>query len=408
MRRTTKWTTAGRRRRYGAGSAFARQVATRLAGLTALFSVYGLWFIATDHPDAPLVESVIRTGGLASFAIAVLVGMAAFAAATDHFDLFGERLPETRKRDWGWLACYGIGACALMEGGLPLADWLMEVAGAPAYEYEYDASMTPPQAHAMRFLAPVAIGAFVVVSGVAGAAVGRMTEWSSPMRRRVARWFGCVGITLLFMSSLVLWGESVVHWRLPSITIPFVPVILPCLAAVWLVRAQGYGALEVLGLNARTRGPSAEAVERLVGAVVAEDDDGARSAEDVARDSEELETALFLRNFRRVARPSIAAAETKAKKLLPSALRAATTVAPEEPRRRRWQLMREHIGELGAAWAALSAGLLAIGVLGGVPPSLVPAAAVGGVAASARQLRRFRAATRWEAALRRSGPGASS
>ncbi len=368
------------------GSPFARQAGVNFVKVAGLYSLYAFWFIVTDYPGAPYVERLIRAGAGASFLMAVLTGAAVFAAAASHFDVFGERVPETRKRDWGCLALYAVAACVLMEVGIPLADWLMEAVGAPAVEYENSA----PWGNAMRRLVPVAVAAFVVVSGVAGAAVGRMTELSSPRRRRMGRWLGGAGFVLLFMFSLVLWGEIVVVYELPLFLIPFVPPVLPFGAACWLVRSQGYGVLEVVGLEPRGRSLDAEAVMRLVRAVVEERREGAPRIEEVARNPEELEMARFLKWFRQVAAPAVATSEAERKEMVAFALRTAPAPEPKRPPHRWWRPIREHVGEFGVSWAALSVGLATAGLLGGVPPSLAPALTVGGLGAVAQQVHGLR------------------
>lgn len=367
-------------------SAFARQAAGNVVKLSGLYSLYALWFTFSFHSGMPYMQRLILTGAGAAFQMAILTGAAVFVAAPDHFDLFGERAPETRKRDWGCLALFGVAAGLLMALGLPLADWLLDMVVGPRWE-----ATDAPWTRTMQRLVPVAVAAFVVMSGVAGAAVGRMTEWSSPVRRRSVRWLGALGFAALFAGSLVVWTEVVIVNGLPFLLIPVVPSLLPLVAACGLVRSQRYGVLEVMGLR-RVGGLAPEAVVRLVDLVMDEGKEGAPSIEEAARTPEELEMARFIKWFRQVAAPAVAS-EPEVEEMVAFAQKTAPAPAPQRLPRRTWRPVWSKIGEFGFSWTVLSAGLATTGLVGGLMPSPTPALVVGGLGAAASMFQRFRGAT---------------
>jgi len=366
-------------------SAFARQASGNVVKLSGLYSLYVLWFTFAFQVGMPSMERLILMGGGAAFQMAILAGAAVFLAAADHFDLFGERAAETRKRDWGCLALFGVAAGLLMALGLPLADWLLAMVIGPRGEPE------APWTSTMRRLVPVTVAAFVVMSGVAGAAVGRMTEWSSPGRRRSVRWLGALGFVVLFAGSLVVWTEVVIANGFPFALIVVVPSLLPLVAACCLVRSQRYGVLEVMGLR-RGRLDS-EAVARIVDVVVDEHKEGAPSIEETARTPEELELARFVKWFRQVAAPATAATEAEAEQMVDFALKTAPAPATNRMPHRTWRSARSKIGEFGLSWAVLSVGLATVGLLGGLAPSPALALTVGGLGAAAGMFQRLRDAT---------------
>lgn len=365
-------------------SVFARRAAGNLVRLSGLYLLYALWFTLAFHAGMPYLERILLTGAGATFQMAILAGAAVFMSATDHFDVFGEKAPETRKRDWGCLALFSVAACLLMEVGLPLTDWLLEVVvGMPETDTE------APWSWAMRNLVPVSVAAFVVASGVAGAAVGRMTEWSSPGRRRLVRWLGALGFTVLFAGSLIVWTEVVIVNGLPFAVIPVVPLLLPLVAACWLVRSQRYGVLEVMGLR-RSGGLAPEVVDRLVQVVVDADEEGASSIEEAAETPEELEMVRFLTWLRQVAGPTVAVSKAEVEDMVAFALKTAPAPPTKRAPRRAWRPAWSKIGEFGSSWAVLSVGLATAGLPGGLIPSPVPALAVGGFGAAVSMFQRRR------------------
>lgn len=369
-----------------AESAFARQAAGNVLKLSGLYSLYALWFTFAFHAGMPYLERLILTGAGATFQMAILAGAAVFVAAADHFDVFAEREPETRRRDWGCLALFAVAACLLMELGLPLADRLLDTVVEAR-----EAATEAPWTSTMKRLVPVAVAAFVVASGVAGAAVGRKTERSSPGRRLLVRWLSALGFTALFAGSLVLWTEVVITAALPFALIPLVPPLAPLAAACWLVRSQRYGVLEVMGLK-RYGNLAPEALDRIVQAVVDEGKEGALSVEEAARTLEELEMARFLKWFREVAGPVVAARKAEEEEAAAIALKTASAPATKRTPRRAWRQAWSNIGEFGFSWAVLSGGLAAAGLPGGLMPRLAPALAVGGFGAAVGMFQRRRGA----------------
>lgn len=349
---------------------FPVRFASIFGKLAALYSLYAGWVLFGALAGVPLLERLILIGGLASFALAVLVAPAVFAAG-GHFDLFGEGRPKDRRRDWKWLCMLAFGAFLVPEMGFPLMDYLLDIVAPnrtrgvpePGVRY-YD-----------RILVPIAIGAFVVISGVAGAVVDRMTSGSGALRRNLVRSLACLTLVGSFCASLVICSDLVrSNNSIPVVLMIVGPPLVPLLLTCFLVRSQGYGVLEVVGLDRRMDDwLDAEAVDRLVHAVSQQDAPNAPAIEDVARGQAEVDAARFMLAVRRAAAPAVRVGEAEVRETVARALaatpnRAATSRSPNL----RW-LTAGWVGDVGVSWAFLSAGLVLVGLLGAVPPN-APAA----------------------------------
>lgn len=356
---------------------FVRTFGACFAKLTGLYVLYAAWTFFSHFEVTPYMERIVRIGGLTSFALAVLAAPAAFSAAVNHFDLFGESEQASRKRDWAWLGAIGLGACLLTELGIPLSDYVLR-------RFDLGIVHEWPGIDYVRLLVPVAVGMFVVIAGVAGAAVGHATQWSSRLRRHAGCWLAGMALMLLFAVSLNVFAGLVRMYGYPAALIVCGGPLLPLLATALLVRSQGYGMLEVVGLDRSARWLDVETVNRLVDAVVREDEEGEPSIDAAARNETELEVARFLQRLRRAAAPATAVSADEARKTIAKALEGARAQAPKNSRaplpqaatglRRR---IPDQVGELGVSWALLSTGLLGLGLAGSLPPNLGAALAVG-------------------------------
>lgn len=366
---------------------FPARAASAFGKLAGLYALYAGWTLFGGFHGAPYLERLVLIGGLASFALAVLVAPAVFVASGD-FDLFGERGQRERRRDWKWLGLLAMGACLLAEIGVPLSEYLMDVVSPdrtrgvpePGVRY-YD-----------RILVPIAVAVFVVTSGVAGAVVYYMTQGSSSFRRSLVRFLTCLGLIVLFWASLLICGELVrSNTSVPVVLMVVGPPLLPLLLTTGLLRSQGYGVLEVAGLDRRMdRWLDAEALDRLLDAVHRQDEPNARPLAEVTRSQTELDAARFMLALRRAAAPAVRVSEAEAHETVARVL---ATAAPAEAVPSRSTILRlpslpslERIGDFGVSWASLSAGLVLFGLVAAVPPNAVAALTLGllGVVLQAR------------------------
>lgn len=361
------------------GSRFLARAAGTFGKLAGLYALYAGWTLFGGFYDgAPYLERLVMIGGGASFALAMLVAPAVFEAGGD-FDLFGERKSKERRRNWKWLGLLALGACLLAEIGVPLSEYLLDATspdrtrGAPEVGVRYYD----------RLLVPIAVAVFVVTSGVAGAVVHYMTQGSSSSRRNLVRFLTCLGLVVLFWASLLICGELVrTHASVPVVLIVVGPPLLPLLLTSGLLRSQGYGVLEIAGLDRRMdRWLDAEALDRLLGAVHRQEEPNARPLAEVAQNQTELEAARFMLALRRTAAPAVRVSEAEAQETVARALATATTAQAAPSRSTILRLPSlptlDRIGDFGVSWAFLSAGLVLFGLVAAVPPNAVAALTLG-------------------------------
>lgn len=357
---------------------FARRVGVHFARLAGLYVLYSVWLFFVYYASTP--SYLLRfnfVGEASAFWLGALVPLAVFAAAVNRFDLFGEM--ETRRQDWKWLAWIAVGMCLYIFLATVAWEYVL-LRAAP------ELVRTWPGYDAVHLSVEVAIGIFVVIAGVAGAATGHATQSWSPLRRVAGRWLVAVALVVSFAAALDHFAYLArMHGYSAGWTVLCAP-LLPLLATCALVRACRYGVLEVLGVNRRYANWLDEnAVDRIVTAVVQEDQEGGPRAEEVAQTEAELDFARFVRGLRRVAVPMVEVTEAEARETVARALAAAPArPAPRSRRLRSKWLEPERLGEFGVAWAFLSVGLTLPGLLQepgllwqGVGPYWAPAVTIG-------------------------------
>lgn len=364
-------------------SRFLRQAGSYFVKLAGLDAIYKCWSLFNEWASVGYLHGAIALLGGAAFMWALLIAPAVFFAAANHFDLFGETAPETRKRDWTRLALLGLAACLAPLVGIPLSEYLLDVVapdrvrgvGVPGADYT-----------SAGLLVPVAVGIIVVIMGVAGAAVGRATQLLAPSPRNVLRWLAIVAMAPLFWVPMVFTNELVRFHDYPPVLIVLGPSLLPVLATCFLVRSQGYGVLEVLGLARRPAGwLDDEAFERVLEAVIREGEEDQPSIEEVVQSEDELETAKFLRWLRQAAAPTVAVTDAEMEKIVATALATAKAQAAASASKSRASLLPAavlrrldpaRLGELGLSWAVLATGLILLGMLADASPNFAAAATV--------------------------------
>ena len=359
-----------------APAAFARLAGTWFLGLFGIYAVYmGTVFLGLRE-ETTILGRLVMVAGPMTLAVSLLVAPSVFAAARDHFDLTGTGAPETRARQWALLIILALAAYLLSAFGPSFAESLL--ATPPG---ESPPEPLPEASGALReltrFLLPFAIGLFTIVSGCAGALVGHVTRGWRPRKRDVAQW--AVGLALvasflfplLVAASFALNGGTSVAW------IILAPLFLPTLFTTLLVWRER-GALGLgFGMRGFASGASsvdAAALERIVSAVAR---DPELDLDTVAHTSEELEMARLARAVHRIAGPAVTLSEERTDEIVRVLRSAAPEATPTTTERRPPRLALAGTARFWTGWTCLAAGLLIVSPIGGVPPSVVSAVAVG-------------------------------
>lgn len=354
---------------------FARFAGTWFLGLFGLYALYtGTAFIGLRDETTPL-EGLVMAAGPMTFALSLLVAPSAFAAARDRFDLTGEGAPGQRARQWALLVVFALVACLLSAFGPRIAPSLL----APALG-------TPPEPapaasgallELTRFLLPFAIGLFTIVSGCAGALVGHVTRGWHPRKRDVAHWFVGLALVASFLFPLLVAASFALNRGTSVGWIILAPLFLPTLFATLLAwrerRALGLG-FGIRGFASAGASVDAAALERIVSAVAR---DPELDLDTVAHTSEELEMARLARAVHRIAGPAVTLSEERTDEIVRVLRSAAPEATPTTTERRPPRLALAGTARFWTGWTCLAAGLLIVSPIGGVPPSVVSAVAVG-------------------------------
>ena len=315
--------------------------------------------------------------GPTTIALSLLFSPATFAAALDRFDLLGEQAPGIRPRHCAHLALFALGAYLLSALGPIIAVSLLPV-------LEGRPSETAPEAQSVvalaRLLIPFVIAVFAIVSGLAGALVGHVTRRWGPGRRSALRWFACLALIVSFWLPFLITSNLIVNRGVPAAWIIMGPLALPCiLTAVVAWRERGS-----LGILFRFRSDRAgtssvhpEFLDQVISAVAEADGQEESRIEALAHTEPELEMAHLVAGIRRVAAPSATISESRVQEIVRAMVAASPATAAKRSAVRRPTAALASVGEFCSSWACLAAGLLIVSPLGGVPPSVVSAGAVG-------------------------------
>ena len=304
--------------------------------------------------------------GPTTVALSLLISPATFAAALDRFDLLGEKAPGIRSRNWAHLALCGLGAYMLSALGPIIAVSLLPVVRGQPPE-------TAPEAQSVlelgRLLTPFVMAILAIVSGVAGALVGRVTSRWGPRRRGTLRWFACLALIASFWLPFLITTNLIVHRGVPAVWIIMGPLALPfILTAVVAWRECG---------RAGTRSIHPEFLDQVVSAVIEADKQDESCIETLPHTEPELEMAHLVAGIRRVAAPDATISESRVQEIVTAMVAASPGTAPKRSAARWPTATLSKVGEFCSSWACLAVGLLIVSPLGGVPPSVVSAVTVG-------------------------------
>lgn len=361
---------------------FARRAVSVYLKLALLYGLYALQALFHGFRSSVSVpDRLVMTAGSASIVLSLLVPPAVFAAALSAFDPIDETAPGNRKRDWYRLVAMALGAWLLSGLGPVAADVglykMRDAAGLPGRPATFTEVMV---------LVPVAIGLFVVLSGVAGALVGQRTRGLSRWRCHLVRWVACLALVAAFWFPVMGAGALVdrhgvsVAWLLVLL-----PLTAPFLATWLLMRMQGYELRDILPAPTRAtryRPLDPACIDQLTTIVVEgpSDADPATAGELAFKNEAEAEMFRFVAGLRRAVAPGAPISERKVQEIV----RAVVEVpVPPEPARKQVRLTVPawwpkidiaSMGEFGVSWACLTVGLLFLGLVGGTAPNLLAAA----------------------------------
>lgn len=360
--------------------AFPRRAGAIFLKLGALYALYALHALDDFPASQTMVVKLALSIASASVVLSLLVPVAVFMAARQHFDPIDEAVAGGRRRQWTWLGLMGFGAYLLSALGPQVSDWALAVVSPPPEGFVMPER--PASNRAVRSLVPIAIGLQVVIAAVAGALVGQKTTWAPRWQRHLWTWAAAVTLTVCFFGSVVVIGELadrrslLFAWAL----VPG-PLVLPLLGTWTLLRSQRIPARDLLRPSgAKSLPVDLDAFERLLSAVrdaaTPEELDAGAEA-----DEQEAELGRFLIAVREAAAPAPTTSEKQMQKLVRSTLAAAsrTPSRPEPKRSPAWRPRFDWAatGELTVAWGCLASGLAILGLAAGQPPDAVAAAAVG-------------------------------
>ncbi len=361
---------------------FTARVGVCLAGLAVLYAIYAVGAYWTLGPSSPFAYRAVMILGMATFPLPLLVGPAVFTASLDHFDLYGAMGPRVRRRHWQFLALIALGTYLVCAIGPIVFDRALEAVAARPMATPRQGLVA--EGHA-RVVGPIAIGLFVLVSGVSGAVAGHATMGFGPFGRVVARWAAGVIVTGAFCATLVGVDELItMHGVLTPTWLalgpPLVPLFLTSLVARQDCMRIADSVFSRLGVGRRNM--DSRELDALVSTVVEADDTDAAAAGGV-KHGPEAEIATLLSGLRRAGVDRIILDPERARRLVADT--PAGTFAPTKSvgtsgirQTVRWV---PATATFVVAWSVLSGGLLLLGGSAIATPSVVSAVLAGFVGA---------------------------
>ncbi len=358
--------------KYGSAS-FGRVAGAWFIGLSGLYILY-LWG-AFPGPESGLAvqDRLLMAFGPTTVALSFLISPAVFAAALERFRPFSGKASARNVSGWGIQAFFAVTAFSLSTLGPRLAVSLMPRALDSTPENalpSYEALATT------RLLAPLAIGLFVLCSGVAGALIGQATTTSRRRHRNASRWLACLALIVSFLLPLLATSNLIQQGAAPAYWIVVGPLAIPLI----LVGSLAWRLRSTLNLRLlRLQGPATmdpHTLDRIVTAVSPGDDHAERPLKDLTDTDLELEMARILAGIRREVRVRAAIPEAQVQEIVKAMLEPPTAPTPSLAGPTRLVVEPGQAGVFVTSWVCLAAGLMIVSPLGGVPINLLSAAAV--------------------------------
>ncbi len=366
--------------------AFPRRAGAVLLKLGTLYALYAVQALKDFPSDYTLVERMALTVASAGVILSVLVPVAVLVAAGRHFDPVDEAVVGGRKRQWMWLALMGMIASAVSMLGPAISDLAMGVLAPPSPGFV--APESPASTAPARLIVPLAIGIQVVLAGVAGAMIEPVIQWAPRWRRLLWRWAACLAVTVSFWLPVVGVGALVDRYG-PVWAWAFLsgPLALPLVGTWTLLRLRRIAVRDLLPVSASNSLPvDPETLDQLLSAVGrTTTSTGLRAG--IGTTEEEARLGRFLVAVREAATSSMETSDQRMEELVRKTLAAAPATVPRPARKRSlsWQLPLDWAtaSELVVSWGGIAAGVVVLGMVGGVSPNAAAAGTVGLVGAAA-------------------------
>lgn len=352
---------------------FAKLAGTWFGALVALYAIYALIAFSRLEPVIPGAYRAVMVLGPTMMAMALLASAATFAASAIRFDLLTERDSTRRRVYWIQLALVGLGAYLLVALGTPAVRTMLPGAG------DLPTESLPSSADALsglRLLVPVPFGVFTVLSGVAGAFVGRITSRSVLKHSGAVPWLVCFGLLGAFAASFLATSSLIVGHGFPSMWIVIAPVMIPLIVVLALVRRENSNHRRLFVRNGKTAesNPDPDSVDAVISRVIESrrTTGEPRAATTV---SEEEHVAHVIRTIRHAAGSRAGMSRRQVAGIVKYLVR--QDHAPTQPVTKPVQVRSARLGELCSACVSLAAGCLLVGSIGGLMPSISSAAIAG-------------------------------
>ena len=348
---------------------FARLAVRWILGLAGLYALYA-WstFIIVDGESA-VAESILMALGPAMTALSLVVSPALFAAALDHFDLFGEQTTSAGRRHWIQLMLFSVLASGLSALGPTVATML-----APTVLDQPPESLAAPPPESVRLLFPFVVAVFTAASAVVGSWVGHVTRLWRPKKREAVRRLACLALVASFWVPLLVAANLIVNHDFPAASL-LAPLVLPLSTisiSLWLEgRRLGTGVTSWFSRRQSTS-LDGKVLNQIVSAVAGPRHRGLLDVDALAQTEAEVEMAHLASGIRQIAARKANLSESRVQEIV-AALVSVPQATPAK------SSLTERLGnsiEFWSSWACLAAGFLLVSPLVGVPPILGCAVAV--------------------------------
>ena len=344
-------------------------------GLAGIYLVYGVTVFLRLGDDVAFLERVEMVLGPTTIAFALLISPSVFAAGLGQVNgpSRDPGRPPIRRRT---VIALFAGIALLLSSVGPMI--VASLASSFSERTPEMAAASRPQALELaRLVIPLAISAFVLLSGLAGILIGRVTNRWQPPWRSTARWVSGVALMASFLFPFLATTDATAQHGTSPIWIILNPLAIPLLLTSVLALRERDALGFRLGSWWRRINPTAlnpESVDRIITSVTGDPDSPVdpRGLTQPEREMATLATAI-----RRIAAPRAVVSESRAREIVAAVVEASPAKTPEESRPRRSWFEPSVLGGFCTSWTCLAAGLLIVSPLGGVPVSVVSAAVVG-------------------------------
>lgn len=348
-------------------------------GLSALYILYAASAAFSVNDGLRVADRIGAIVGPTTAALSLLVAPATFAATIGNPPPPGTCGPRVVGRYAAKLVLLGL--CAF--GMCAFGPWFSSVfLPTELYSLSDLAPASRQVLESARVMVPTTIAVFAVLSGVAGALIGRVTVWWNSRRRTLKTWLSWLTLFLSFWVPFLLAANLILRGVIPVVWILVGPLLFPSLLVVvfaFVVFADLRRTVSLVGRLVKFSSHDPPDLDRVDHAVNPRDDAeraGFLGVTDATRSEQEM--IQMAKGIRQVvagdANLSPQRLDEITKVLLDASASKKTTVV-RRGRRRTDQLV--WVGGLLAVWTCFASGVLMVGMLGGAPPDLGLAGLVG-------------------------------